>query len=174
MGNAAVIPGKDGTAEERAAFWKRLGKPETKDGYSIAKDKEAAVLLDMAHGADLTDAQATAVFDHIRKIGTEQLRAREEALDRKYRETEAALKKEYGGRYGEKLELLRRGAKLVGDDTAAYLEGSGLLSEPNIVRAFIKLGELTAESGAPRGGGTPDAEYKRARDGGGFTFGKQE
>lgn len=171
-GNAAAIPGKDSSEEERAAFWKKLGKPEEKTGYSIAKDKEAGVFLDMAHGSNLTDAQATAVFEHIRKLGTEQIRAQKDALDRKYEETEAALKKEYGGRFDEKIELLRRGAKLVDGGMGKYLESSGLLAEPGIVRAFIKLGELTAESGAPRGGGTPAGEYKGAADGGGFGFRK--
>lgn len=170
LGKAAPIPDRNAPAAERAAFWKRLGKPETKEGYSIAKQENGEVFLEAAHAANLTDEQATAVFEHIRKLGETQLAAVQERQARQYAETEAVLKKEYGEKYPEKVELLRRGLKLAGDDVGPLLNRAGVAGHPGIVRAFITLGELTAESGSPRSrGGGPDGP-KSIRDGARFSF----
>ncbi|MDR1240013.1 MAG: hypothetical protein LBK27_07855 [Treponema sp.] len=170
LGKAAVIPDKNTAAAERAAFWKRLGKPEAKEGYTIAKQENGDVFLEAAHAANLTDEQATAIFGHIKKLGETQLAAAREQQDRQFAETEAALKKEYGAKYPEKVELLKRGLKLAGEDAGPLLNRAGVAGHPGIVRAFITLGELTAESGSPRSrGGGPDGP-RSIRDGAKFAF----
>jgi hypothetical protein len=146
------VPGRDAGAEEIAAFWKKMGKPEAKEGYSIAGQKESAVFLDAAHGANLTDAQATAVYEHLKTIGQAQLEAAKEAASRRLADTEAALRKEYGGKYDEKYAFLKRGLSAVGKEAAQQFLVSGLAGHEGVVKAFITLGETNAESGAPRGG----------------------
>jgi hypothetical protein len=170
LGKAALIPDKNTPAAERAAFWKRLGKPETKDGYSIAKQENGDVFLDAAHAANLTDEQATAVFEHIKKIGETRIAAVREQQTRQFAETEAALKSEYGSRYPEKIELLKRGLKAAGEEAGRLLNEAGIAGHPGIVRAFITLGELTAESGSPRSRGGGQNGPRSIRDGAKFSF----
>ncbi|MDR2159861.1 MAG: hypothetical protein LBP23_07320 [Treponema sp.] len=170
LGKAAIIPDRNAPADERAAFWKRLGKPETKEGYTIAKQENGDVFLEAAHAANLTDEQATAVFEHIKKLGETQIGAIREKQAQQFAETEAALKSEYGDRYPEKIELLKRGLKIAGDDVGTLLNGAGIAGHPGIVRAFITLGELTAESGSPRSRGGGPAGPRSIKEGAKFSF----
>ncbi|MDR2184990.1 MAG: hypothetical protein LBO80_04905 [Treponema sp.] len=170
LGKAALIPGKNAPAEEREAFWRKLGKPEAKEGYAIAKQENGDAFLDAAYAADLTDGQASAVFERIKQLGEAQIAAAREKQAQQLAETEAALKSEYGGRYPEKIELLKRGLKIAGEDAGPLLNGAGLAGHPGIVRAFITLGELTAESGSPRSRGGGAEAPRSIRDGARFSF----
>jgi hypothetical protein len=170
LGKAALIPDRNAPAAERAAFWKRLGKPETKDGYTIAKQENGGVFLEAAHAANLTDEQATAVFEHIKQLGETQISAIREKQARQYAETETALKREFGDKYPEKVELLKRGLKLAGEDVGPVLNSAGIAGHPGIVRAFITLGELTAESTSPRSRGGGPGGPRSIKDGAKFAF----
>ena len=165
----AVIPGADAAPEVAAAFWERAGKPKTADGYSFAGDKarEGDVFAQAAFAANLTAAQAEAMFKGLSGIGALRAEAVKGAQERQLRETAAALSKEYGSRYQEKMELLTRGLAAAGPNVSAVLRQAGLYGNPEIVKAFIAFGQMTAESGAARGGSAGQALVS-ALEGGAF------
>jgi hypothetical protein len=165
------VPGKDAAAEEVAAFWEKAGRPKTADGYAFAKDAEhaGAEFAAAAFGANLTAAQADAMFGALNGLAAQRLQASAQARQRQMKETAAALAAEYGSNYQEKMELLKRGITAAGPNVAAILEQAGLAGNPEIVKAFIAFGEMTAESGAPRGRGSGEP-LKSVMEGGTFEF----
>jgi hypothetical protein len=145
--------------------------PKDAEAYAMAKDKERGgdVFAAAAHAANLTAPQADALFKNLSEAGAKNIEAAKAVQDRQMRETAEALRREYGGRYDEKIELLTRGLAAAGPDVGKLLSQAGLGGNPEIIRAFIRLGELTAESGSSRGGesGRP---LKSIMDGGSFEY----
>ena len=153
-GKGPAIPGKDADAAAVAEFWEQAGKPKTAEGYSFAKDAEHAggEFARASFAANLTAAQAEAMFKGLAEMGAGRLRAARDVQDAQLRETAAAMQKEYGPRYGEKIELLTRGLQAAGPNVASILAQAGLRGNPEIVKAFIAFGQMTQESGGARGG----------------------
>jgi hypothetical protein len=166
-----VIPGKDAKPEAVAEFWEKAGRPKTADGYSFAKDEdhEGASFARAAFAANLTEAQAKAMLAGLNEIGAKKAQAFREARQREMAETSAALEKEYGGKYPQQVELLKRGLANAGPNVAKLLTRAGLSGNPEIVKAFIAYGKMTAESGATRGG-EAGASLKSIFEGGSFEF----
>ncbi|MDR0721123.1 MAG: hypothetical protein LBF78_15940 [Treponema sp.] len=149
------------------------GKPESPEGYSFAKEEGAGVFAKIAHAGDLSEDQAVKVYKELADFGkaqTEaQAKAREDAIVRQALETEETLKKEYGGHFAEKMELLTRGLSAAGAGVKEALKAAGLQGNIDIARAFINFGQMTAESGSARGSGTPH-EVRSILNGGSFEF----
>jgi len=165
------IPGKDAAAEEVAAFWEKAGRPKTADGYPFAKDKEhnGDVFADAALKANLTAAQAEAMYKTLSAFGAQKLEEQRQTAATRMKETATALSAEYGSKYAEKMELLKRGLAAAGPNVGSLLNQAGLIGNPEIVKAFVSFGEMTAESAASRGGSAGDS-MKSVSDGGAFDF----
>ncbi|MDR1239560.1 MAG: hypothetical protein LBK27_05570 [Treponema sp.] len=169
-GKAGVnLPGEKAGPEELAAFWEKLGRPKEAGAYSFAKDRENAEIARMAHAANLTESQAAALFQQLKTFGASRMQETRQAQTAELAETEQKLKAEFGSRYAEKVEFLKRGLAAAGRNVGAALQNAGIAGNPDIVRAFIRYGELTAESGGARGG---SAERQKSLMEGG-TFGYQ-
>jgi hypothetical protein len=169
-GKAGVnLPGENAGPEELAAFWEKMGRPKAPEDYSFAKDAENAGIAKMAHAANLTESQAAALLEQMKSFGTARMRAALDAQTAELAETERTLKAEFGSRYAEKVEFLKRGLAAAGRNVGAALQNAGIAGNPDIVRAFIRYGEMTAESGGARGGGTT-GPLKSIYEGGGFDY----
>jgi hypothetical protein len=166
---ALTVPGEDAEPGEAEAFWKAAGRPESKEGYSFAKQQGGEVLADMAFKANLTEAQAKTLFQDFEKIGNVRLEEAQRAQNRQYRETSAKLREEYGAKFPEKLECLKRGLMYAGAGASQALREAGLAGHPEIVRAFIALGELTAE-GVSAKGRSSGGGIKSIMEGGSFSY----
>jgi len=162
-----VIPGKDATPEAVAQFWEKAGRPKTADGYSFAKDKDAegAAFAAAAFLANLTEVQAVSMMKSLNEIGAKSCKAHQERLKQKQAETAAALKKEYGSQFKVNMEHLTRGLAVAGPNVGKLLANAGLTGEPEIIKAFIAYGKMTAESGFSQGDGA-GASLKSIEDGG--------
>ena len=163
------VPGSDAKPEEVAAYWEKLGKPKTAEGYAFAGEPNGAPFAQAALEANLTSSQAGALYAGLNELGRRQAEAARDALNRRVAETDAALKREYGGRYAEKMNLFVSGCDAAGPEVRRLLYQSGLGGNPDIVKAFIAYGELNAESAAPRGGGAAQP-LKPVNEGGWWTY----
>ena len=162
-----VIPGKDASAEAVAEFWEKAGRPKAADGYSFAKDaeNEGNTFAQAAFAANLTEAQAAAMLKNLHDIGAAKQKAYQEKMKQRNAETAAALAKEYGSKYAENMELLQRGLAAAGPNIAELLFAAGIAWEPDIIKAFVAFGKMTAESGFARGDGA-GASLKSIEEGG--------
>ena len=170
-GNSIAKPGENASDDEREAFYRALGKPETADKYSVKGD-DVAAFREMAFKANLTDEQAQALFASMQELGKNTQAQMQANFDQQAKQTQADLAAEYGDKYTEKIEMLKRGIKAYGGEVVgAKLQKAGLLADKDIVKLFINLGEQASEAGSQtKTSGKPDG-YKSIADGGHLSFG---
>lgn len=166
---ALQLPAKDAKPEDVQAFYEKLGQPKTAAEYEITGEN-ADMFRAIAYNSHLTQSQAKSMYEAIVKVGTDAVAKRQQQMKTQYAETEAALKEEYGTHYQEKLELLTRGMRAYGNGAIQQkLQSAGLSFDPDIVRMFIRIGELTSEAPATGKGATGNG-YTPNADGGMFDF----
>lgn len=173
LGSMHTLPGEKATKEELDAFYKKLGKPDAADKYGFKQEWDAEKrFAQAAYEANLSDAQAKSLYAFFHKIGEEQQAQLAEAVKKQAEETDAALKKEFGNKVSEKMELYTKGLRAFGTDSVfSQLEQTGLAYHPDFVKMFIKIGESLGESRAVVGGGSASTRgITSARDGGTFSF----
>jgi hypothetical protein len=163
------VPGTDAKPEETAAYWEKLGKPKTAGEYPFAKEPNGAPFAQAALEANLTAAQAQALYAGLNELGRRQAAAAREALDTRIAAADGALKKEFGGRYAEKMGFFVSGCDAAGPEVRRLLYQSGLGGHPDIIKAFIAYGHMNAESGSPRGGGAAQP-LKPVKEGGWWNY----
>lgn len=173
LGSMHAIPGKEATKEELDAFYKKLGKPDAADKYGFKQEWDAEKrFAEAAYEANLSDAQAKSLYAFFHKIGEDQQAQLAEAVKKQAEEADAALKKEFGNKVSEKMELYTKGLKAFGTAPVfSQLEKTGLAYHPDFVKMFIKIGEALGESRTVLGDGSASTHgITSARDGGTFSF----
>lgn len=173
LGSMHTLPGEKATKEELDAFYKKLGKPDAADKYGFKQEWDAEKrFAEAAYEANLSDAQAKSLYAFFHKIGEDQQAQLAEAVKKQAEETDAALKKEFGNKVSEKMELYTKGLKAFASDSIfSQLEQTGLAYHPDFVKMFIKIGEALGESRTVLGDGkAPTGGITSARDGGTFSF----
>ena len=173
LGAMHTLPGEKATKEELDAFYKKLGKPDAADKYGFKQEWDAEKrFAQAAYEANLSDAQAKSLYAFFHKIGEDQQAQLAETVKKQAEETDAALKKEFGNKVSEKMELYTKGLKAFGSAPVfSQLEQTGLAYHPDFVKMFIKIGEALGESRTVLGDGkAPTGGITPARDGGTFSF----
>lgn len=167
LGSSIVKPGKDASAEDVQAFYKKLGKPDAAENYGI-EEKDAMPFKEAAFKANLTDEQAKSIWETLKSAGAEQVKQMQNNIKTQAAETEKHLRDEYGAKFDEKLALINRGiVSYGGKDVLNILQKSGTLMSEPIVKMFLKLGEMSAEAGVSTRGGNPKG-YVPNDEGGAF------
>lgn len=171
LGNSVNIPSSDAGAEELAAFYQKLGRPESADGYSI-NDEKAKPFRDLAFMNNLTDAQAKGIYEGLEKMGAELMQSNADQMARTVKESDNVLHSEWGKDYSKNLEFLKRGiATYGGNALGAKLKATGLLYDVDVIKMFAKLGRMSAESTAStKGSGGGMSDYVSTSDGGRFNY----
>lgn len=178
LGRSVMVPDESSSAAEIEAFYGRLGRPATPDGYrpalpvgaigGVGADPAAegrlTGFLAAVHRTGATPAVVQAAVDWY-------VAARRDAEDAARREAETAraraedaLRREWGPTYDRRLALSRRAAGRFGGSALAELaERSGLGNDPAWLRAFARIGEAMAEDGLVAGDPVGGATDTKAR-----------
>lgn len=173
-----VIPAKDAPKEQWDAYWTKLGRPESPDKYELAQEG-------LPQGIDVPPEMLTAYFGKAHELGMskqqvagihrwmlEHLKATETALGEsaatEASEAVAALKKEFGSAYEQRLNLARNAVQeFGGDELKGFLEETGLGNDPRLVKAFAKIGqaigsdEILGLGGRANFGTSPDEAQRK-------------
>lgn len=177
------VPGKDASDEERAAFLKALGVPESAEGYDVALpeglpeelqpteagQERLSAFVSKMHEAGATPAQVNAAVATYFEMIQEDLSAQQAADKRYTEESEAQLRKDWPGEeYKRNQAFASRAAQFAfGDDFEAAKQlqtsdGRFLLDNPTLMRALAKIGR---EMGEDRiGPSLSDADKSSVRD----------
>lgn len=164
-GNVLKKPGKDATDEEKAAFAKAMGVPETADAYlenlelpdgTVVGDADKPALKEFAEAmlpAGATQEQINTAAGWYFKAQEAQAAALDKADSEFQRESDAALRKEWGGDVDRNLAAAQSlfrdapgGMEVEGDGLMARLfggrtaDGKLIGNDPDALRLFASLG----------------------------------
>ena len=169
---ALKMPSANATPEEVAAFHKKLGRPDSPEGYTLMPptlpegiEWDKALESDfraVAHRLGLTSPQVQGLveFEGRRTLTGLQTRTQEAQA------VITALQAEWGPSYEPNLEVAGRAVRhLGGDDLAKALNRTGAGNDPAIIRAFVRAGKMLVEDGAISGEveGHPSSSDARAQ-----------
>ncbi len=173
IGSMQSIPGKEASAEELDAFYKKLGKPESADKYSFKQEEEGEkAFAEFAYKNHLSDAQAKAAYDFLMMQAQNGIESQKAQITAMAQQTDAALKKEYGTKTNEKLNAYTKALQRFGSEQAVQdLQNSGIAYSAPFVKMMIQIGEALGESRTVAGGNASgQAGIKSVNDGGSFSF----
>lgn len=163
-GSSVRIPGENATPEEQAKFFARLGRPESPEKYALQRpelpegmkwdEKLEGEFRSTAHQIGLNDKQAQALLGWYSKWQLGQM----ENFEAGMKQTEEALKKEWGGDYEGKKALAQRAVvKLVDEEAQNILLNTALGNNASLIKLFARVGEILGESPSPHGESSMEA-----------------
>jgi hypothetical protein len=146
------------TNEELSEMYVKLGAPESPEGYEFEAidlpegqvDEVSDWFAGEAHKLGINKEAANALRASFLEKQKEGYEAQTIGAQVANTDNIAELKKEFGSAYDERLSLANAGLNEFGDDGLKELISQyGLTTNPAIVKAFAKIGALTAEGTMP-------------------------
>ncbi len=170
MGSSVKIPTPDSPAEEVSAFYKKTGRPDTPEGYTVPTLEEGQEvnkeffgrMIAGAHESGLSGSQ----FDKMVANYIEYERKTKEAevveFNRFREESDRKLHEDYGADYGKNIELSKRAyTEYASDDLKALLETDkwvGLRNEPAFIDMMFEMGKKNMDDTFVKGEGQVEAK----------------
>jgi hypothetical protein len=165
------VPNKHATEEDWNEVFKRLGAPDTPDGYKYnIKDQEldqtqVKEFNKAAHQLGLLPKQAEGLIKFYNEMNGNNAASQEEAAAQAQLQTETELKKEYGPQFAKRLDQAKKLAvNSLGSDFLenTYLkDGSRLGDNIKVIKAFSELADKLSEDEIIKGDGS---DYMTAKD----------
>jgi len=160
-----AVPAEGASEEEVAAFYAKLGRPESPEGYELAvpeelkefealrSEEEVKAFQKVAHEAGLTPKQAQAVAQMHYSQVQGALAQLEEAQTKARDEAVAELAKGWGTSaesegFKQHVAQARAGAKVLGIDAETLANSPELSSNPHFIRAMHRAAEIAGEKPA--------------------------
>jgi|GEM_PF-844149 len=160
-----AVPAEGASEEEVAAFYAKLGRPESPDGYELPvpeelkefeglrSEEEVAAFRKAAHEAGLTPKQVQAVAQAhyaqvqgaIAQLKEAQTKARDEAISELAKGWGTSAESEG---FKQHIAQARAGAKVLGIDAATLAASPELSSNPHFIRAMHRAAQMAGEKPA--------------------------
>lgn len=155
-GRAIVPPKDDASPEEWQAFYGKLGRPETPDGYKLPvpegdSGEFAKTAAAWMHEAGLNSKQAEALAGKWNEFQTAQLQAAEAEFAQRAAVDVQDLQRAWGEKFEANAELARRAIREAGLSPEEGMAVERALGVKKAAEVFAKLGQQFAE--APMKGG---------------------
>ncbi len=155
LGNSIQIPGTGASQEEKDKFFKRVGRPDSSDGYELSKVK-------LPEGQNRDEAAEKAFAEEIFKQGYSKKQAKDTwkyllgmAVDgmNKLKKEQAdkmkvagnKMREDLGSGYDEGMKLMRRVIGRFADKEAKEFLEEGLGNDPRAIRFLISIGKTMSE-----------------------------
>jgi hypothetical protein len=155
LGASVVIPGKDATQSEKDEFAKRLGRPESPDGYELdqvylpdgvsRQNGAEDAFKKMAYELGLTKEQGKRLYKYATSQAFEGVASIRKEQDSKRRSAAEALRKEWGAEYDGNLAKVQKVNKLFGDDDWVQFLNEGAGNDPRLVKILVKIAKQFSE-----------------------------
>jgi len=169
--NKIPVPNKHSTDEDWNEVFKRLGAPDSPEGYQYnLKDQEldsqqVQQFNQTAHKLGLLPKQAEGLVKFYNELNGNIAASQEEQAATAQLNTEAELKKEFGPQFAKRLDQAKKLAVgTLGQDflEKTYLkDGSRLGDSLNVIKAFSNLADKLSEDEIIKGDGT---DYMTAKE----------
>lgn len=151
--NGITVPGEDATDEDRAAYYQKMGVPESPEGYQlepndIVPEKYVNDFAQRAHEAHLTPEQAKTLYEQNVEAHRSALEEHNKAADA----AEKGLREEWSDDYEANAEAAVEAArKLGGDKLAKTLAELPATVSVDLFRAFHQVATMISEDRGPAG-----------------------
>ena len=119
--------------------------PDSPDGYELPDDAKSRAAL--YHKAGLSKAQAKALAEAETESQTQAGGERKARMEQRRAEAERAMRTEWGDKYAENAELVKRGAEhFLKDDTLReLLSATGVIHHPDMQKLLYGVGRQLKE-----------------------------
>jgi hypothetical protein len=149
-----ALPKDDAPAEEWAAVWAKLGRPEDAAGYKLAEgDGVDAAFAEWAGGtfleAGLTTKQAEVLKTKWNALQGSMVEAEDKQFMEQAKSEFGALKTEWGGQFDAKLELGKRFAAKAGFSEGELGAIERVLGTRTLLERFAEMGARLGEDTMP-------------------------
>jgi hypothetical protein len=159
LGASITIPGKDASDEERNAFYKRLGRPETKDGYvldpvfladKVTKDSEfednvKGLAFELNASNDGAKKLHKALVEYANRGAAKLEEMKEQAR-------QTLRTKDWAGTYDKNISLVQSVIKKFGDTEMVQYLNSGPGNDPAMLKFLAKVAKAFSPDSFETGG----------------------
>jgi len=169
-----IVPGKNASKEEKAAFWKELGRPDTADGYQLelpkdlhkgieSDSKTQKIFKTKCHEIGLNNEQTQLLHSWYLTEVSNAMKQQEEEDQKAVNEAKTALTSKWGTTYEGKLALANKVVNKFGGEKVLALFKDGLGANPMVLEMMANIGDALSEDAlgpggkSAYGGLTPDA-----------------
>ena len=162
--NKVAIPNKMATDEDWDEVYKKLGRPDSPEGYKYSfKDDEIDQTSlknfnETAHRIGLLPKQAERIIKFYNEMNEQQQVDQTKVFEEKQVEAMSELKKEFGPTYGKRLDQAKKLAtETLGNDmlnNTILKDGSRLGDNVAVIKAFSMLADKLSEDEIVKGEGT--------------------
>lgn len=154
------LPSDLNDAEFREDLAKRLGRPDTPDGYEGVEEQW---LKEAAHKLGLNPSQATALREAMGADTAAAMEKDSEAFKRQAELDMQDIRREWGQAYDEKLEDVRRFTKDSGFSAQEIQDIEAVIGTKKMMETFSRFGALADESSAVVGEMSADGVASMSR-----------
>lgn len=157
------LPGEGATPEDMDAFYAKLGRPETPEGYKL-KFAEGTTVDDATlqfgrsafHKAGLTPQQAQVMAEEWNTFQTAQMSEMQQQVAQANDAELEALKGRWSGDLDKNLEAGRRAVQALGLDNALIERVEGAIGTAAVVELMAVIGRKSDEGGFKAGSQSGD------------------
>jgi hypothetical protein len=159
ISQSVVIPGKDATKETWDAYYKRLGRPESKDGYEldeiflpdgVTKDSDEG-FKEIAYELGLNKEQAAKLHKYAAQKGLDSYSNMKKQFEEKKEASRVALRKEWGGDYDRNISMIGNLLRKFGDEEIIKYMNNGPGNDTPMVKFLAKAGKAFSADTLERG-----------------------
>ena len=169
-----ALPNENTSPEERAEFFNQLGRPETPEGYELARpaqlpegmmydEKRESSMLAKAHELGLTKAQMQGLADADNAYLQSAFADHGALQAAEFESAVTSLKDEWRGDFDRNLDVANRAVREFG--LSEMLEAKGLADDPAMVKAMHNIGLQLLESKGPDGSPATSPDLQSQIDG---------
>lgn len=153
--NRVAVPADDAPQESWEAFFVRLGRPESPEGYDLGRPElpeevfgqaHMAHFRHLAHRSGLSPRQAKGLLTGYAELVRSGLMEQQAMQERRRAGVLESLRREFGPELEAKMDLARRAAHdFGGQELLDFLQEKDLADDPRMLAAFIRAGEALRE-----------------------------
>ena len=149
-----AIPGKHATDEDWGEVWRKLGRPDTPDGYELVNEMPEGIeqnddmlnwFRNTAHEIGMTPTQAQKMLGRYNQFLGTQIGVDEGQIEQLRETTEIELKKEYGAAFEDRVSNGNAVMQEFGGEGLTELQladGRLLGDHPDIIKLMVNVGEF--------------------------------
>jgi hypothetical protein len=145
MGSRVKVPDETTPAEERSAFYQKLGRPQTPEGYDLGLSEETPVNPEIVNSIQKAAFEAGVSQTQLQSVVKSYMDAETAALNQTFTEGETALKTLWKENYEPNIKIGQRALKELSgeeyrDELVALVDGTPLGNSPVFIRFLNDIG----------------------------------